>query len=71
MYRVSFYESHRGDEKPRKAYNSLKVKSKLKAVTLDLFMILTLVYEVRCQSVTTQRQISSEIENSLPGSQGP
>lgn len=26
-YRVSFYESHReGDEKPRKAYNSLKAK---------------------------------------------
>lgn len=43
-YRVSFHKSHReGSKKPREAYSSLKEKSKLKAVNLDLFMILTLV----------------------------
>lgn len=44
MYRVSFRKSHReGSKKPREAYSSLKKKSKLKAVNLDLFMILTLM----------------------------
>lgn len=49
-YRVSFRESHReGGKKPSEAYNSLKAKYKLKAINLDLFMILTLVYQVWCQ----------------------